>query len=532
MSEEKECTIEECKACEQKAPSLNKSANLFLVLIKGAAGYFTGSRALMADSLHSVSELVCSLITIQNVSLEKEPGGKAPYNRAESLTSVFVGVILVFTALYISFGSLRVLLMKGYMQPPGMFAFWVAVLSVYLNFFVSSYADCPAKELNNASLKTIVKDNRFDAYLSIPVALCILFSQFGYPRLDAAGALAVGLIILKTGLTQLLENRGALRDISRNLHPQNMTPDQKKIYAAKFSVYSNSVLVVGKFAAGFVTGSISIISEAIHSSLDLVAALIANYSVRKASVPADDEHRFGHGKYENVSALLEGMLIFFAAYLIFYEASKKLLHGVHLEVIDLGIAIMLVATVANFLISQYLFKVAKETDSEALEADALHLRTDVMTSAGVFLGLLLIRLVNRPGIEILDPIIAILTALIITHAAYELCREAIRKLLDSQLPEEEEEVIINAIKQNTENFAVFHSLRTRKSGSSRHIDMHLVVPNNSNIEEAHKLSRKIEHSIKESLDNADIIIHIEPCAENCQDCSVKCDKTKRTQDIK
>jgi cation diffusion facilitator family transporter len=301
----------------------------------------------------------------------------------------------------------------------------------------------------------------------------------------------------------------------------------KKIYAAKFSVISNALLVLGKFVTGFVTGSISIISEAIHSSFDLGAAIIANYSVRKASAPADVEHRFGHGKYENVSALLEGILIFFAAYFIFHESYNKLRHGVKLEILDIGIAIMLVSTLANLLISRYLFRVAKETDSAALEADAWHLRTDVYTSAGVLGGLILIRLIRIPGIEILDPIIAMMTAVVIIRAAYVLSRNAISNLLDVRLPADEEEKILAAIKENTKQFIGFHALRTRKAGSYRYVDLHLVVPSTMSVDEAHKLADHVEKDIESSIENIDIIIHVEPCVDNCDECTIKCAKPKK-----
>jgi cation diffusion facilitator family transporter len=333
----------------------------------------------------------------------------------------------------------------------------------------------------------------------------------------------MGAVIFRMGATLILVNYKGAAEWSRNVGPE-----RRKIFAAQLSVFSNSVLVAGKLIVGTITGSISIIAEGIHSSLDLVAALIANYSVKRSSLPADKEHKFGHGKFENVSALIEGMLIFFAAYLILNEVYKKLQWtGVHLKVVDLGIGIMLLATVANILISKYLFKVAKETGSAALEADALHLRTDVYTSAGVLFGLFLIRIINRPGFEIIDPIFAVITALIITHAAYELCRDAIYNLIDTSLPPEEEKKIIEVISQNTNQTLGFHTLRTRKAGNQNHIDLRLVIPKNMNVEEANVLVEKIGHGIEQCMANVNLIIQVEPCLENCGKCEIKCVHAKQ-----
>lgn len=192
---------------------------------------------------------------------------------------------------------------------------------------------------------------------------------------------------------------------------------------------------------GLSIGSVAVISEAIHSAVDLLAALIALFAVHTSAKPADVDHPFGHGKVENISGALEALLIFLAAGWIIYEAVPKLTHpaGESIQV-GWGILVMLFSSVVNMLISQRLFIVGKKTDSIALQSDAWHLRTDVYTSAGVMLGLSIIWLGGKlfPAIDLhwVDPLAALVVALLIIKAAWKLTSEAVRDLLDSRLPEE------------------------------------------------------------------------------------------------
>ncbi|MBU4138482.1 MAG: cation diffusion facilitator family transporter, partial [Euryarchaeota archaeon] len=201
---------------------------------------------------------------------------------------------------------------------------------------------------------------------------------------------------------------------------------------ARLSIYSNTFLLLIKLAAGFMMGSISVLSEALHTGIDLMAAIIANYSVRKAGKPADDIHKFGHGKFENVSGTVEAILIFVAAIIILYKAGEKLIdpENIELEFIGAGIVIMGVSTVVNFYVSGKIMKVAKRSESIALEADAYHLTTDVYTSVGVFIGLILILITKNP---IFDPIIAIIVALIIMKASYDLTKRSVSGIMDVKL---------------------------------------------------------------------------------------------------
>jgi cation diffusion facilitator family transporter len=276
--------------------------------------------------------------------------------------------------------------------------------------------------------------------------------------------------------------------------------------AALLSVVSNSVLIAIKLLAGILMHSVGVISEAIHSSIDLIASLIAFFSIRVAVRPADEDHPFGHSKYENVSGFVEAILIFFAAIFITYEAVRRIITRTYVENLGMGIIVMLFASFVNGVVSYFLFKVSKEENSIALKADAMHLLTDVFTSVGVTLGLVVIKVTK---LDILDPIIAIFVALLIIKASIGLTKEALKDLTDTSLPEEEVKEIENIIKSNSE-ITSFHKLRTRKSGPRREIDVHLRVDKNYNIVEAHELSHKVSKQITDKFPDSHVIIHIEP----------------------
>ena len=212
-----------------------------------------------------------------------------------------------------------------------------------------------------------------------------------------------------------------------------MKIETQKKFAAGLSIFSNSVIIVLKLIAGHISGSISIISEAIHSLSDFLASVLTFFSVMKSSEPADKTHPFGHGKYEDMSGFIEGGLIIFAAGFIIYEAVKKILAPTSMDVdTTLGLYVMGISVVANVIVSSVLFKVAKTSDSISLYADAEHLRTDILSSLGVFLGLLLIKVT---GIHLLDPIIAIIVACIIFRAGFSISKSTMNNLLDCSLPE-------------------------------------------------------------------------------------------------
>ena len=297
-----------------------------------------------------------------------------------------------------------------------------------------------------------------------------------------------------------------------------MDAAQEKISIAKLSVYSNTALVVLKLTVGILMLSVAVISEAIHSAVDLLAALIARFSVKKSAEPADHDHRFGHGKYENLSGVVEGVLIFVAAAIIIYEAIDKFMQrDPEMHLIMVGMAVMGISTVVNIYVSRRLMEVAKRTDSLALEADAYHLRTDVWTSAGVFLALGLIQVTGNKDF---DPAIAMVVAAFIIKAAYDITRRSAEGLVDYSLPENEIKLIERIMRDHQSDFIDFHKLRARKAGSERQIDLHLTVPRHLNIKEGHDLAEHLAHEIRMELPQSVVVIHIEPCNEKCEECKM------------
>jgi len=286
-----------------------------------------------------------------------------------------------------------------------------------------------------------------------------------------------------------------------------MVTSDRKVKYALLSIISNTVLIIFKVIAGILSGSVSIISEAIHSCMDLVASMIAFLSVKKSSKPADREHPYGHGKIENISGLAEGLLIFVAAALIIIEAVKKLFEPVEIEQAIVAIAVMLTSALVNLVVSKKLYKVAQEEESMALEADALHLKTDVYTSLGVGVGILLIKLT---GLAILDPIVAILVAALIIKEAWKLCKTAFNYLLDSRLSEEEEAEIERIIRKHSHQFRDYHKLKTRKSGNIKHIDFHITLDCHLTVEEAHNIIACFKKEMSEKLKNTRVNTHIDP----------------------
>jgi len=280
----------------------------------------------------------------------------------------------------------------------------------------------------------------------------------------------------------------------------------KKQNAAFLSIVSNTCLIIFKIAAGVLMGSISVISEATHSGIDLVASIIAFFSIKKAVEPADSQHPYGHGKFENVSGFVEGMLIFFAAVVIVYEAVKKLSHPAPIGKLDWGVGVMAISVFVNIVISRKLFSVAKKTGSIALEADATHLNIDVITSLSVLVGLVIIRFTH---IQIIDPIIAIAVAIMICKASFDLTKRSIKDLLDEQLPEEELKTIHKVLKSHPDVLN-YHKLRTRKSGNHREIDIHIAMEKSTSLENVHELCNTIELEIKKALPGATTTIHAEP----------------------
>jgi cation diffusion facilitator family transporter len=278
--------------------------------------------------------------------------------------------------------------------------------------------------------------------------------------------------------------------------------------AAALSIASNALLIAIKLAAGAITGSIAIVTEAIHSLIDLVASVVAFVSVRKADEPADAEHPYGHEKVESLAATIEGLLILVGAGIIVYEATRRLVVGAEVESLGVGIAVMAFSVLANLVVSTVLSRQAKEHDSPALEGDAAHLRTDAMTSAGVLFGL---GLVQVTGNAAFDSITALFVAGAIVIAGIRIVRRSSGVLVDEALPGEEMDRIEAAIAAaRTPEVAGYHKLRARRAGSRRYIDLHVQYRSGTSLERAHELAHAMRDSIEARIPHAEVMIHAEP----------------------
>ena len=278
--------------------------------------------------------------------------------------------------------------------------------------------------------------------------------------------------------------------------------------AAALSIASNSILIAIKLAAGAVTGSIAIVTEAVHSLIDLIASVVAFVSVRKADEPADAEHPYGHEKVESLAAAVEGMLILVGAGIIVFEATRRLVDGADVDMLGVGIAVMGFSVLANLIVSAVLSRQARVHESPALEGDAAHLRTDALTSAGVLVGLALVELT---GVVALDSITAILVAAAIVVAGLRILRRSSGVLVDEALPDAEMDRIEVAIAAaRTEEVAGYHKLRARRAGSRRYIDLHVQYRAGTSLERAHDLAHEMRASIEADIPGAEVLIHAEP----------------------
>jgi cation diffusion facilitator family transporter len=278
--------------------------------------------------------------------------------------------------------------------------------------------------------------------------------------------------------------------------------------AAALSIVSNAALIVLKLVAGAVTGSVAILTEAIHSTIDLLASVIAFFSVRQAEAPADASHRYGHEKFENVAAGVEGILILVGSGIIVYTAVSHLVDGVEVEQIGFGIGVVAFATVVNLVVSGYLFKRAEALDSPALEGDAAHLRTDAYTSLGVLVGLALVHWTDATWI---DPVVALLIAVAIVVTGWKITSRSWRILVDEALPEAEVAAIRHCVEELGPRGVVgHHKLRTRRAGARRYVDMHVQFRAGTTLEEAHEIAHALQDRIAGQLNGADVLIHLEP----------------------
>jgi cation diffusion facilitator family transporter len=281
-----------------------------------------------------------------------------------------------------------------------------------------------------------------------------------------------------------------------------------KAGAASLSIVSNCAPIVLKIVAGAITGSIAIITEAVHSSIDLLASIVAYLSVRKADEPADASHMYGHAKIENLAAAIEGMLILVGAGVIVYEAVRRLSAGASIDSLGLGIAAIAISSVVNVGVSTYLYRRARLYDSPALESDAAHLRADAFTSMAVLVGLVLVEVT---GVVELDAAVALAVAAAIVLAGIRILTRSSRVLVDEALPAQELDIVKGTIDSYPGGEVIgFHKLRGRRAGSERYIDVHVQFAPGTTLERAHEIAHELQDQVRERIRGADVLVHLEP----------------------
>jgi cation diffusion facilitator family transporter len=289
--------------------------------------------------------------------------------------------------------------------------------------------------------------------------------------------------------------------------PEGSLPPKSNV--ARLSIVSNSALILLKIVAGALTGSIAIITEAVHSSIDLMASIVAYLSVRKADEPADESHMYGHAKIENLAAAIEGILILVGAGIIIFEAVSRLAEGSEaLHSLGFGIAVVAISTLVNLGVSGYLYRQSRAHDSPALEGDAAHLRADALTSLAVLAGLVFVAIT---GIEQLDAVTALVVAGAIVYAGITILSRSSRVLVDEALPQEELDIVRRAIDEYQGGELVsFHKLRGRRAGSARYIDLHLQFAPGTTLERAHAIGHEVQDRVRSQIRAAEVLVHIEP----------------------
>ncbi len=273
------------------------------------------------------------------------------------------------------------------------------------------------------------------------------------------------------------------------------------------SIVAAIVTIALKTSAYFLTGSVGLLSDALESGINLIAALVAFWALSFAAKPPDAEHAFGHSKAEYFSSGLESALIMVAAVGIAIAAWGRLFDPQPIEQVGLGLALSLAATALNGSVAVILLRAGKRLRSITLRADAHHLLTDVWTSAGVVIGILVVELT---GWLVLDPIIALVVAANIIWAGFRLLRETGSGLLDRSLPADEQRVIMDLLMPYQEKGIQFHALLTRVAGSRRFISFHVLVPGEWTIQRGHDLCEEVELAIAQTLPGTHVLTHLEP----------------------
>ncbi|MDX1764020.1 MAG: cation diffusion facilitator family transporter [bacterium] len=297
-------------------------------------------------------------------------------------------------------------------------------------------------------------------------------------------------------------------------------PDHiRKMEAARLSVAAALFLAVLKISAGVIFHSLGMLSAGVDSLMDLFASSINYFSMKESLKPADAEHTYGHGKIENVASFFQAGIIGLAGAMLIVEGVRRMLYVEELPDFDWSIAAILFSILISYLVGRRLTQVARKTDSPLLRADAMHFTVDTYTNSGVLGALVLSR---WTGFIQFDRLIAIAIGAWIMVAAYGIFRSSLDALIDKDIPEEFRNHIDSIILSHSPAIIGYHNLRTRRAGSQKLIDLHLVTCREMSIAEAHDIADHIEKEIENTISHADVIIHVEPCTDNRPGCEKDC----------
>ncbi len=298
-----------------------------------------------------------------------------------------------------------------------------------------------------------------------------------------------------------------------------MVHTQARHRAASLALLVTIGLTALKLIAAYMSNSVGVLSEGIHSFLDLVSASLSFFTVRVAGKPADSDHPFGHGKIETLSSLFESLLLALAAILITVEAADHFRNPHPIQHGSMAIGVMVVSLVVSYFTYRHNLSAARETESSALHVNALHFLSDVVASVGILVGLVVLEFT---GWLLVDPLIAFAVAIYILVISARQVKVALAELADTQLPLFEVEQIKALVEGCKGPLIEAHDIRTRKSGATRHIDFHLVVCGYMTVDASHSVCDEIEAKIMEVFPRASVNIHVEPCEKERTACQSSC----------
>jgi len=287
--------------------------------------------------------------------------------------------------------------------------------------------------------------------------------------------------------------------------------ERRKLRAARAAVAVATALALLKLVTGVLTGSMAVIASAVDSCLDILMSGVNLVAIRKSHQPPDKQHPFGHGKFESLATLFQVTLIACSGVVLLLESVHRLAEGVELRRIEEGMGVLLVSVAASFAVSRHLRRVGKETESGALQADALHFSMDIYTNMALLAGLALVRMLELPW---LDPLMSAGVALFILRQAWNLGKGSVGDILDEELPEQYRSRIAEILGEHRSELVDYHRLRTRRAGSQKIMDFHLTLCRSMTVAQSHRIVEELERQLKERIKGADVIIHVDPCARD------------------